>query len=305
MLRAMTEDPRRRLDVPPEPVRGPRGGGRAGLVVLVAVVAIVAGAIGIAQLDPAPADPARISFAVSTNVPSAAVQATPTPDPSSVLAKTTPRMARPALEAAVRDGTLDGRLVFVDGTIVHKAAHCPGLTESFGGCVDLSIPGLGVPVWQGDVAIPWRADPPLGAWLVTVARAGGLVYLGSLVPRPGEGMPLTAVATSDMPDVEGTLFETSGFLVANPAHTCFRPGIPATPCPPPPPFLARDEPTPDGLLVSDAGSEVMIAAAAPEIDPTAVVTPGTFLVQRARGSLGGVLLVARYVPPRAVRVLVP
>ena len=269
----MTEIAPRSLDVPPGPVRGPRGGGRAGLIALVAVVAVVVGAIGIAQLDPAPADPARISFAVPTPVPSAAARETATPDASAILARTAPRMARPALEAAVRDGTLEGRLVFVDGTITHEAAHCPGLTESFGGCVDLSIPGLGVPVWQGDVAIPWRADPPQGAWLVTVARGGGLVYLGSLLPRIGEDVPVAVVAADAIPTSEGTLFEAGGFLVVNPVQTCFRPGVAATPCPPPPPFLAQDEPNPDGLLVSDAGSEVSLARSVPEVDPAAVVTP--------------------------------
>lgn len=309
----MTEGAPRNLDVPPEPVRGPRGGGRVALLTLGALVVAVGGAISLAQLQPSPPDPARISFAVPTLAPSPIAAAPglpagtgePAPDPAAVLAATTTRMTRPDLEAAVRDGTLEGRLVFVDGTITHDAAHCPGLTESFGGCVDLAIPGLALPVRQADTAIPWRADPPAGAWLVTVARDGGLVYLGALVPRFADGRPVTLVPGGADPARAGTLFEVEGYLVLHPVHTCFRPGVPATPCPPPSPFLALDEPTPEGVLVSDAGLEVSLARTVAEVDEAAVVTPGTFLVQPDRREGRAPVVVARFDPSRAVRVLVP
>jgi hypothetical protein len=308
----MTEGAPRNLDVPPGPVHGPRGGGRVAAVALGALVIALAGAVGLAQLQPAPADPARISFAVPTVAPSPvapsglpAATDPPAQDPAAVFAATTPRMTRPDLEAAVRDGTLEGRLVFVDGTITREAAKCSGLTESFGGCVDLAIPGLGLPVRQGADTVPWRADPPRGAWLVTVARAGGLVYLGSLVPDPLGPPPVDAIANAGVPDAAGTLFEVRGWLVVHPLHTCFRPGVAATPCPPPPPFLADAEPLDGGILVSDAGAEVAVATSAPAIDVAAEVTGGTFLVQQRQSGEGGVLVVARFEPARAVRVLVP
>jgi len=309
----MTEGAPRNLDVPPGPVRGPRGGGRVALAALAAIVVAVAGAIGLAQLEPAPSDPARISFAVPTLTPPPVAVATeapagtagPAPDPAAILAATTARMARPDLEAAVRDGTLEGRLVFVDGTITHEAAHCPGLTESFGGCVDLAIPGLALPVRQADTAIPWRADPPPGAWLVTVARDGGLVFLGSLLPRVGAGLPVVLAPDGADPARAGTLFEVPGFLVRNPVHTCFRPGVPATPCPPPPPFLATDPPLENGILTTDAGIEVRLGARLVDTDAAAVVLPGTFLVQPDRSEGKPPVLVARFEPSRAVRVLVP
>lgn len=309
----MTEAAPRTLDVPPAPVRGPRGGGKAGPFALVAVVAVIAGAIGVAQLDPAPRDTARISFAVPTLAPSAAAAETPrgtaaaeaAPDPSAILAGTTPRMTREALAAAVRDGSIEGRLVFVDGTLDVTPVRCQSLAQGFGGCVDLAIPGLGLPVRQGADTVPWRADPPAGAWLVAVARTGGLVYLGSLVPDPNGPIPVDAIANAGVPNAAGTLFEVPGWLVVNPVQTCFRPGVAATPCPPPPPYLAQDEPLPDGMLVSDAGSVVMVAPSAPGIDPAATVTQGTYLVQHRQAVEGGVLVVARYEPPRAVRVLVP
>lgn len=308
----MTEGAPRNLDVPPGPVRGPRGGGGAALVAVGLLVAVVAGAVGLAQLAPAPADPARISFAVPTPAPSA-VAATgapagtdsPAPDPVAVLAGTTPRMRRDALAAAVRDGSLDGRLVFVDGVLQATPARCQEPAQGSGGCVDLAIRGLGLPVRQGEDAVPWVADPPAGAWLVTVARAGGLVYLGSLVPRQGATPRLSGAPVDRTAEEDGTLFEAAGHLVRNPVHPCFRPGVPATPCPPSPPFLADDEPLPEGLLTSDAGEEVRLAATMPGIDSDAIVVAGTFLVQQVPGTEGSWLVIARYEPARSVRVLVP
>ncbi len=307
----MTDPAHRTLDVPPAPVRGPRGGSKAGLAVLVAVVVVVAGAIGLAQLDPAPTDPARISFAVRTPAPTAVAgaspdeasreDATPTPDPSAILARTTPRMSRSALAAAVRDGSLDGRLVFVDGAMSATPVRCQSPAQGSGGCVDLEIPGLGLPVWQGESATPWVGAVPQGAWLVTVARTGGLVFLGTLVPTADGSQPITAVPF----DRAGTLHEAVGFLVAHPLHTCYRPALAATPCPAPPPFLADDAPLPDGILVSDAGAEVSLAPTTPEVDPSDPVTAGTFLVRLLPGTEGGLQVVARYVPSRAVRVQVP
>ena len=318
MLRAMAEGASRNLDVPPGPVRGPRGGSRAGVAALIGLCMVVAGAIGIAQLAPAPGDPAHRSFAAPAQAapsppsgsmpeaPSASASApAPVPDPSALLAGTTPRMGREALAAAVRGGTLDGRLVFVDGALEVTPVQCQSPAQAAGGCVGLVIRGLGLPVRQGQDAVPWRADPPPGAWLVTVARAGGLVYIGSLVPDQTGPARVTDVAAAAPPDAAGTLFEVRGWLVTNPIHTCFRPGVAATPCPPPAPFLAEHEPLPDGVLVADAGAEVAVATKAPDIDPLATVVEGTFLVQHRQAGEGGLLVVARYEPPRAVRVLVP
>ena len=309
----MTEGAPRHLDVPPGPVRGPRGGGRVAFVVLGALVVSMAGAVVLAQLQPAPPDPARISFAVPTLAPSPVAAATEAPatatvpgaDPVAVLAGTTPRMARSDLEAAVRDGALDGRIVFIDGTLAVTPVRCQSLAQGYGGCVDLAIPGLGLAVWQGEVAVPWRADPPPGAWLVTVARTGGLVYLGSLVPDAVGSTPISVLAAASIPDAAGTLFESDGFLVRNPLHTCFRPGVAATPCPPPPPFLAEDEPLGGGLLATDAGAVVSIMSPAPEIPADEPVIGGTFLVARHPGDGAVMQVVARFDPSRAVRVLVP
>ncbi|HYO44767.1 MAG TPA: hypothetical protein VES19_16330, partial [Candidatus Limnocylindrales bacterium] len=271
----------------------------------------LASAVGLAQLVPAPVEPVRVSFAVPTLAPSVAAgtsaprdTASPAPDPVTILAGTTPRMRRDALAAAVLDGSLDGRIVFIDGTLDVTPVRCQSLAQGSGGCVDLAIPGLGLPVWQGEDAVPWPGAPPPGSWLVTVARTGGLVYLGSLVPRQGDPPPISGVPVGGTAEADGTLFEAAGFLVRHPFHTCFRPGVAATPCPSPPPFLAEDDPLAEGILTTDAGEEVDLASPLVDIEPDAIVIPGTFLVQRARAGTRW-LVVARYVPSRAARVLVP
>jgi hypothetical protein len=229
----------------------------------------------------------------------------PVPDAAAILAGTSPRLSRDDLAAAVRNGTLDGRLVFVDGTIRATATRCESLAQGPAGCMDLEIPGIGVPVWQGEPAIPWQGDPPPGAWIVTVARTGGLVYLGSLLPSRAGPLPITELPAGGLPGPAGTLHEAHGFLVVKPRPACGTGGAGASTCPASSPFLANVEPLPTGALVSDAGDEVVIAASMPEVDPAAVVTAGTFLVTRLPGTEGRWEVVARYVPPRAVRVLVP
>lgn len=305
-------DPRD-LDVPPAPVRDPRGGRPAGLLALVAITAVIAAAIVIAQVAPSAPTLPRVSIALPTNGPTAAgtspAASGGAPDPSTILADTPPRLSRDDLSAAVRDGSLDGRLVFVEGVMRATRVPCGGEPEASPGCVDLEIPGIGVPVRSGDVSAPWPGEPPLDAWLVTVSREGALVYLGSLVPSEVGPRTIERIVEGFGPRgrdwIDGTLFEVDGYLVVNPAHACLRPDAGATPCPAPPPFLAFDEPLADGILVSDAGAVVDLSASMPGIDPEAVVTAGTFLVAPPDDDEGPWRVVARYEPSRAVRVLVP
>ena len=186
--------------------------------------------------------------------------------------------------------------------------------------MDLEIPGLGLPVRAGGDAMPWRGDPPPGAWIVTVARAGGLVYLGSLVPEPSVPGAIDGLTrrlfVGELATPPRTLFEVDGWLVVNPPRTCYRPGVSATPCPPAVGFLASDEPDADGVLRSSRGGPVDLAPVVVDVDPEAVVTPGRFFVMLpvACDAIDPVgtcdteprwRVVARFDPEHSVRVLVP
>jgi len=295
------------LEVPPAPVRDPRGGRPAGLLALAAITVVIVAAIGVAQLVPPPPVSPRVSFALPTSGPTTATLPSSgpsvAPDPSAIVAGTPPRLTREVLAAAVRDGSLDGRLVFVEGVMRATRVPCEGEPEASPGCVDLEIPGIGVPVRPGELSDPWPGEPPLDAWLVTVARDGGLVYLGSLVPRADGARTVRGIVEGFGPRgrdwIDGTLFEVDGYLVTNPASSCVADGPDATPCPVLPPFLAYDDPLADG---SEA---VELSGAMPEIDPDAVGTEGTFLLAQADDEGGPWRVVARYEPSRAVRVLVP
>lgn len=73
------------------------------------------------------------------------------------------------------------------------------------------------------------------------------------------------------------LYLVDGWLVVDAPHTCARIGPNETPCPAPPPFLAVDRPTDDGLLTTDRGTTVTLGDAL-GIDPGATVTRGPFLL---------------------------
>ncbi len=285
------------------------------------MVAVIVAAIGIAQVvPPAPTPSPRASAAPSAVTASAVALPSSgpslAPDPSGILAGSPPRFSREDLAAAVLDGSLDGRLVFVDGVMRATRVPCEGESEASLGCVDLEIPGIGVPVRPGEISTPWPGEPPLDAWLVTVARDGGLVYLGSLVPSEDGLRTIDGIVEGFGPRgrdwTDGTLFEVDGYLVTEPVRGCVAEGPDATLCPAPPPFLVYDDPLADGIFVLDAGAVVLnasavvdLSASMPEIDPDAVVNAGTFLVAPPDDDEGPWRVVARYQPSRAVRVLVP
>ncbi len=179
-------------------------------------------------------------------------------------------------------GLIDEQLVFVDGDLRITPVRCQSPAQGSVGCVELEIPGIGLPVWAGGDAIPWRGDPPPGAWIVTVARSRGLVYLGSLVPDPAVPNALDGLTrrlfAGELAEPPRTLFEVDGWLVVNPPSPCYRPGVSATPCPLPVPFLAAEEPDADGVLRSSRGGLVDLAPAVVDVDPSAVVTRGRYLV---------------------------
>ena len=323
--------PGRDLAVPPTRVGSPRAS-RSALAVLLGIAGVILVAGVLAQLSGAPV-PEGPSVARVTSVPErdtdgdpAALPPTAVPaaSPNAALVPLAhglpPRLSRVDLRDRVLDGSADGQLVFVDGELEATPVRCQSLAQSRSRCVDLAIPGIGLPVWAGASALPWRGDPPPGAWLVTVARAGGLVYLGSL--RPEADVP-AAIGTltrrllaAELADPPGSLFQVDGWLVPEPPPACDRPGVPATPCPARAPFLAADRPPPDGTLRSERGASVDLASPPVDVDAGDRVVGGRFLVTLpppcdpadAAATCDPSprwLVVARYDPSRSIRVLVP
>ena len=301
----MDEDERSssRLEVPPTRV-GSRGR-RAPLVVLALGLSAIAGAIAVASVGPGlPGSPATAGPVAA----SSAGDASPaSPGPSSSLAPVgavPPRLTPVDLAARVGDGSLEDRLVFVDGEIRATPVDCGRSPEPSGvECFSIHIPGLGLPLELGLTAVPW-ADPPPGSWLVTVVRGGSLVYLGALKPdddTADDASELTRrLLGGELPPLSGSLFQVTSWLVARPV----------------PPFLAADEPLADGTLRSDRGAEVTIVEPVIDVDPLAVVTPGPFLLATPGDCLPSEawatclsdqrwVVVARYEPSRSVRVQVP
>lgn len=315
--RAPGPRPERQLAVPPTRVAGRRAGLGAGLV-LVTGIAAIAAAVLLAQ--PGAARPVAGSPQPSSTR-AASGGAEPVEPPAVGAGRAIPpRLSRADLTVAVIDGSLDGTLVFVDGELRSTPVRCQSLAQAPAGCVNLEIPGLGLPVWAGPSALPWRGDPPRGAWIVTVARTGGLVYLGSLLPDPEPTDSLARLTRrllrAELAEPPRTLFEVQSWLVLDRPAPCYRNSPTATPCPSLPPFLARDEPFPDGTLRDDRGGPVDLADPVVGLEPGVAVTEGRFLVTLpdacAPADAAATcpedlrwLVVARYEPERSIRVLVP
>jgi hypothetical protein len=304
------------VEIPPQRLPLRRG---APLAVLGLVIAAIVGAVALAQGMPSVVQP-PISILVPTPLlaPVATPPAGPVQTPGQPPDAVPPRLKVADLTAAVGNGSLDGRLVFIDGTLTVDKVPC----EPPGGgrgrpCVELAVPGLGIEVRPEPVAMPWRGIPPAGAWIVTVARDGRLGYLGSLLPSrvtANDATELVArLLNGDLPS-RGSLFQLDGFLVANSSEPCERPDpSPTTPCPAP--FLAAEEPSEEGVPRSNRGADVELPASVVDIDPGDIVTPGTFLLTPPEAcdlaeateacADQNWTVVARYEPARSVRVLVP
>jgi hypothetical protein len=300
--------PARALDVAPTRLQASGGGRRRGIVALAAIAAVIGGAVGLAQLA-TPDRPAHRTVLAPTSAVAATPATTavpPTTMPRVLRVPTTlaiPARVRPAdLAGAVHDGSLDGRLVFVDGSMEVTPVRCGSLKEGWHGCVDLAVAGLNVPLWTGDSVRPWPGDPPAGAWLVTVARTGGLVYLGALLPDPERVAGITALEakldTRGHPDTgPADLFEVEGSLVPLPRRSCPEGCQAASP-------ILVDKLASVSELMSTSGISVEVDAGTPEVDVDAAVVQGTFLVARA-ADRDGWRIVARYDPAQSFRVLAP
>jgi hypothetical protein len=277
--------------------------------VLAVVAVVIAGAVGMAQVTNRTDRPIAVVASpaatptgpeVTTSVDEAV--ASPTLGPvAAILDRTSARLKPSDLAAQVRDGSLEGQLVFVDGELSVRPVGCRSLATVRTACVDLAIPGLGLPVHAAQPSMALSPSPPLGAWLVTVARAGTLVYLGSLVPDRDVPTSIPELerqlADRARERLEGTLFQANGTLVTNIPSPC------NNLCPPPPPYLA-DERNWDNPALPETGTAVSVVRNAPEIPVDTERFDGTFLLSRT-GDGTQWQVVARYIPSHSIRVQVP
>jgi hypothetical protein len=137
-------------------------------------------------------------------------------------------------------------------------------------------------------------------------RGTRLEYLGSLLTHPHSPSIASLdqeVAAASPGATQPTMRDAGGWLIVHPA--CFAAASPAPPCDAAP-FLAEDQPLPDGTRRSDAGATVALAPDIWGVDPLRdTVSPGPFLVRPLASDPSTWEVVARYEPTKSVRVVIP
>jgi hypothetical protein len=274
------------LEVPVAPVES--AGRRRGLTPVagaVTLVVLVIGGIVLAQAFPAtPVSPVVIRPTVAEATPEATSMS---PAPIVLPA----RLDAQELVARVLDGSIDEWLVYADATL--RSAD------------RLSIDGLALevvpnPTTPGDTVVP------VGALLVLRVRGTQLEFLGSLLTHPVTPSiaTLDEEASSQSPVADQpTLRDAGGWLILRPP--CFVAASPEPPCDSTP-FLAEDQPLPDGTQRTDAGATVVLAPDMWGVDPQRdTVAPGPFLVRPPAAGSSAWTVVARYEPTKSVRVVIP
>lgn len=297
-----------RSDTPTDPVAqtGRSGSDRAPLVLLAGLGAVVAAAIGLAQAFPPAASPAPIASPVAAASSPVGTPRTSAPASREPGVPAPPRLRAAELVAGVRDGSLDGRLVYADATLT---VDCRETVASPCASPDLAIDGLALDVGPGAMGVALGA-PPDRAVLVLAVVGDRLVYLGPLIVHLDGSPALSEVAriadagpgTEPAPAV---LTDVRGWLVEEP---CLAPFSGPAPCRVGT-FLADDEPLAEAAPPTGAMTAVRVADDAWGVDraPGAVLG-GPYLVQRVtRETVGDPTweVVARYDPSRSVRVVIP
>lgn len=305
-----------------------RSGGRAVAPAGWAVAALVA-VVAIAVLGGRPERAPGASAGASAGATAAAPTGSAGPSASG-LPEVAGEISGAQLRPAIADGSLDGRIMLVEGQLQSVAWPCPiGTAEP---CTRLFIPGLdGIAVtWDGAQRVtndpggsapgPGAATPaPAAGTLVVVPREGHLELLGRLtgdLEHPDTLSDLMyqrrLIGVSD----PLALASVAGWLVIGGIHSCPALGPGATPCPGPGPLLTDKEPFPEGLMTSDVQAQVAISSSPVGIEAGQVVTPGPFLYRVAGVAAcddvasscpfrWGWMVVARYDANQVLRVSIP
>ncbi len=190
-------------------------------------------------------------------------------------------MSAAELRAGLADGSLTGRLILVDGSLLSVASPPCSVTRG-PECVTLYLRGLEGVLVQAEQPLASIVDTPVptSGHLLFRAGPGLLTYLG----RPPERLdaPVSATQLLGTANAPGSdvLSVVSGWLVVGGIHSCpFEPAG-ATPCPGPPPWLTDDRPFDDGMLASNDGSNVALTPTMSRQTVGQIVTRGPFLVRR-------------------------
>ena len=286
-----------------------------------ALVAVLAFAVLGGRLDRGPAATGETTDAPATEV----VSGMPT---ASGPADVVQRLSAARLVLGIADGSLDGRLVLIDGSLRLVPQPCPSPTTA-ASCALPSIIGLeGVPVaWDREILVSVTAASGDGTvpglvragTLVATPHDRGLVLLGYLAGDVERPLPFADLVSQFLYSRADplALHPVSGWLIVDATRGCLRTPD-ASPCPALPPRITDLEPTAEGFNRSGTEVEVAVSNPASGIDPRQVVTPGPFLVRLGIGRLvcpentgcagrpaWGWTVVARYDPGAAVLVEIP
>jgi hypothetical protein len=284
---------------------GPIVGGRRGRgtwLALAGLALVIVSLIVASQLFPAMPPP---TAGVSPSPTGRAAPPTSAVSPSVVLTAA-------ELRDRLADGSLDGAIVLVNGSMERRVYPCPSPGGSgTATCWSLALSGLDDVQIGVEAAVAAQvADDVPGGRLLFLAGWGTLVYLGRAegpIERPVSVTQLLASAASTGQSAPDALASVSGWLAVEGVHSC--PSTAAedpTPCPAPGPWLTDDMPHANGVLVSEQGVAVRLEAGA-RLPIDASIAAGPFLLRSvgAPGRGAAWHVVARLDLAAVVRVTLP
>jgi hypothetical protein len=182
----------------------------------------------------------------------------------------------------MRDGSLDGKLVFVSGRIHGRLRACPP-EGAAPGCALLTMDGLHLSVVVDGARGAWQGDPAPGTDVVLRVAERTLFYVGSVL-LVADGVPGTEYLTAGLPwpGVQLTpptsLVEADGMLLRNDDTICFGS---VTSCGRPAPYIVPVWQDAHGSIRYGEPIGVALAPVVVGMDVANSWTTGPFLVRDA------------------------
>ena len=219
---------------------------------------------------------AQHDTAAGSSAPSAAP--TPSGPPIISLPAIGGMLSPDELNSRLADGSLDGRIVVIEGELTGMFEPCPSVY----GCFALVLPGGSVVSIDADPTTSAELERrlPGPGELVFAASHGVLNYLG---PEPADvDHPISVAQLMTFPQTPDLMLVSGWLVTAGPMFCALiEPG--GTPCPSAAPWLTDDHPARDGALASGQGIAVSLLETPVPVEPDTLVTEGPFLV-RGNGS---------------------